>query len=494
MRRITYFSITAALLLLNGVAVGQLTYPIVETNQTLFYDNANKIKEPRKGDKFYGQDAQFEGNKPSYTDNGDGTITDNVTKLVWQKGYSLMSYDEAMAAAKSFTLGGRSDWRLPSIKEAYSLIMFSGVDASSRDMGSIPEGAIPFMDVNYFDFKYGSNGTRAIDTQMLSSTIYIGSSERQIFIFGVNMADGRIKSYPMMTREGGKKYTVRFVRGEEYGVNNFVSNRGKTISDTATGLMWQRDDSGKGMDWAEALEYAQAMNKKKHLGYSDWRLPNAKELQSIVDYTRSPESSDSAAIDPLFKVSQIKNEVGEKDYPFYWSSTTHCSAGIRSSGGSAAVYVSFGRGMGNMPQMQGRGLRGGSGGGGGGRSTGGGGNGGGSWSGGGVMSSGGVMSGGWSGGGGMGGGGSQSSRQQGGSSMQSSQGSRQYGGGNGGYGGGGNGKQSGNNWINIHGAGCQRSDPKSGKVEDYTGGRGPQGDAIRIKNYVRLVRDITDKK
>jgi hypothetical protein len=43
-------------------------------------------------------------------------------------------------------------------------------------------------------------------------------------------------------------------------------------------------------------------------------------------------------------------------------------------------------------------------------------------------------------------------------------------------------------WLDVHGAGAQRSDPKSGNPTDYPKGRGPQGDAIRIYNYVRLVR------
>jgi streptogramin lyase len=47
-----------------------------------------------------------------------------------------------------------------------------------------------------------------------------------------------------------------------------------------------------------------------------------------------------------------------------------------------------------------------------------------------------------------------------------------------------------NGWIDVHGAGAQRSDPKTGEAEDYPFGRGPQGDAIRIYNYVRLVRNI----
>lgn len=43
-------------------------------------------------------------------------------------------------------------------------------------------------------------------------------------------------------------------------------------------------------------------------------------------------------------------------------------------------------------------------------------------------------------------------------------------------------------WIDVHGAGAQRSDPKTGDPDDYSEGFGPQGDAIRILNFVRLVR------
>ena len=45
-----------------------------------------------------------------------------------------------------------------------------------------------------------------------------------------------------------------------------------------------------------------------------------------------------------------------------------------------------------------------------------------------------------------------------------------------------------NGWHDVHGAGAQRSDPKTGNSADFPQGRGPQGDAIRISNFVRLVR------
>jgi hypothetical protein len=46
--------------------------------------------------------------------------------------------------------------------------------------------------------------------------------------------------------------------------------------------------------------------------------------------------------------------------------------------------------------------------------------------------------------------------------------------------------------MNVHGTGAQRSDPKSGDPADWEGGFGPQGDEIRIYNYVRCIRDISE--
>jgi hypothetical protein len=203
---------------------------------------------------------------------------------------------------------------------------------------------VPFIDTDYFDFAYGDTGAgeRIIDAQFASSTLYVSTvfNGREA-MFGLNLADGRIKGYP-----SDHGFYVLCTRGNtDYGVNDFTDNDDGTITDSATGLMWAQDDSGTGMNWEEALAYVEQQNAENYLGYSDWRLPNAKELQSLVDYTRSPESTGSAAIDPLFNATAITNEAGQKDYAFYWSSTTH----VRSDGsGTNAVYVAFGRGLGSM--------------------------------------------------------------------------------------------------------------------------------------------------
>ncbi|OJF76335.1 MAG: hypothetical protein BKP49_07630 [Treponema sp. CETP13] len=103
-------------------------YAIVDTNQGLCYNNKEQIDGPAKGEAFYGQDAQYTGNVPSYTDNGDGTVTDNVTGLTWTQELSdaSMVWEDADDYCDSLTTGGYDDWRLPNIKELQSIVDYSG--------------------------------------------------------------------------------------------------------------------------------------------------------------------------------------------------------------------------------------------------------------------------------------------------------------------------------------------------------------------------------
>jgi hypothetical protein len=326
----------------------------------------------------------------SYADNGDGTVTDNVTGLMWLRspyGDRKMTYREAVALAASCRVGGFADWRLPSIKELYSLASFAG------GTGLAPP--VPYIDTRFFGFRYGVEGAgeRLIDAQYWSSTEYVGRTMRgDATAFGFNFADGRIKGYPRERTPRGDevRFFTRYVRGNpRYGINDLADNGDGTVSDRATGLMWSKADSGRPMDWASALAWAGALELG---GHADWRLPNAKELQSIVDYSRAPDAAEERsrgpAIDRVFSVSEPES--------YFWSSTTHLEGGGPIPVGSMAVYVCFGRALGR--------LRDGS-------------------------------------------------------------------------------------VTNAHGAGAQRSDPKSGDPRLWTEGHGPQGDDVRILNYARAVRD-----
>jgi hypothetical protein len=110
---------------------------------------------------------------------------------------------------------------------------------------------------------------------------------------------------------------VRAVRGNtSYGINNFVVNGDETVTDLATGLMWSQNDNGVAINWESAPSYAE---ESTLAGYDDWRLPNAKELQSIADYSGVFPSIDSS----VFNLTELTNVKGQINYPFYWSSTSN---------------------------------------------------------------------------------------------------------------------------------------------------------------------------
>ena len=84
-----------------------------------------------------GQDGEFNAGQPhDYTDNGDGTVTDNATGLMWQKctvglsgedcatgtATTQASWTAALATCNDLSLAGHTDWKLPNINELESII------------------------------------------------------------------------------------------------------------------------------------------------------------------------------------------------------------------------------------------------------------------------------------------------------------------------------------------------------------------------------------
>ena len=296
----------AGLIAANGAAVlaeDDLTYPIVDTNQGTCYDNGELIECPAGGEAFYGQDAQYTGNVPSYTDNGDGTVVDNVTGLVWAQDLSesSMAWEDAAGYCESLETGDVTDWRVPSVKELWSIRDFSQ--------------GWPWVDTEVFHLV--GDGSDQRQQHSWTSNAYLVESEYQNEqvqgdpAWVVNDWTGHIKAM------SGNRF-VRCVSGEEgvYGVNDFVDNADGTVTDAATGLMWSQDDNGEAIDWEAALAYAESA---EIAGYDDWRLPNAKELQSLADYSGVFPVIDSS----VFDLTELTNAVGQTDYPFYWSSTTN---------------------------------------------------------------------------------------------------------------------------------------------------------------------------
>ena len=141
-------------------------YVVPDTGQDLCYDwdktfceqwhmdGPNQVCDsdpycPNEGEDFYGQDAQYIINPPDLTDNGNGTVTDNLTRLVWLKNsnsFGFGSWYEALAWCSNLEGGyyglqdnsSIGDWRLPNVLELLSLVDFDYYTEGFR--GALPEG------------------------------------------------------------------------------------------------------------------------------------------------------------------------------------------------------------------------------------------------------------------------------------------------------------------------------------------------------------------
>jgi len=290
---------SVALLLFCTAALSE-AFKLPDTGQTKCYspDVSPYDEIPCTGT---GQDGEYSINPMSYTDNGDGTITDNNTGLMWQKcsvgqnndttcsgtvgGYSWYeatgTYDRTWNpnsenVCGNLTLGGYSDWRLPAKKELRDIVDYS-----------IPYFG-PTINTTYFPNTYWSF--------YWSSTTYAYDPDDA---WDVNFDSG---SDSRALKAGG--YSIRCVRGEEQE-SSFVDNDNGTVTDNKTGLVWQQGEPGP-MSWDSALSYCEGLSLG---GNSDWRLPNIKELASLTDDTRY-----NPAIDTTFFPGVYAS--------YYWSSTT----------------------------------------------------------------------------------------------------------------------------------------------------------------------------
>ena len=235
----------------------------------------------------FGEDNDYNINIPSFTNNNTGTVTDNITSLMWQQtDGGEMTIANAIIYADNLVLGGFSDWRLPSPIESFSIL---------NHQNSNPAINTTFFTANLADYWW-------TNTFELNSTTKVWCTN----------AGGGIGNHPIsetVSAGGTKKFHARCVRDVSSTTiiaNHFTDNSDGTITDNLTQLVWQKVPNANIFSWENALAYAENLTIGTN---SDWRLPNIKELQSLNDESRTNPSVNTT----FFTGIGVKN---------YWSSTS----------------------------------------------------------------------------------------------------------------------------------------------------------------------------
>ncbi|RMF73182.1 MAG: DUF1566 domain-containing protein [Planctomycetota bacterium] len=322
----------------------------VEVSATLQLPATGQTTSYSDGDDGDVQSGVAIDNATRFEDMGDGTIVDHKTGLMWLADASCLinnypkwetdgfadgwvPWNDALAFIADINSGdasacgaGYTDWRLPNVNELESL-----VDAGQGELNAW------LMSMGFTDVEANAYWT---------STTNVDSPDT--FAYVVDLSDGSVSK---LGNKGSVITSVLPVRGvsvsdtpvwrtgqttsyaagddgeHQAGVAwpspRFTDNGDGTVTDHLTGLMWLKDwGAVVSKDWYEALAAAESFNaglaaiqpEGYTASYSDWRIPNRKEFQSLFDYSQS--SPAVAEGHPFANISTTGS---------YWSSTTYAS-------------------------------------------------------------------------------------------------------------------------------------------------------------------------
>ncbi len=310
-------------------------FPLADTGLRVCYDGSKQLVCPASTASFFGQDAQYGwdvSHAPSerYTRSASvpnqPVVLDNVTGLAWQGCQAGLTgtacavgvvathtWESAVAYCDALDWGGHQDWYLPDPYELHSL----------ADLGRTN----PAIDVSAFPAtssdKSWTSSSFAGDVLSAYSVYFLGGD--------------------VVYRPKSDKHAVRCARGDHPIVGAGWTRQTRfsrdtsvlgqaVVLDAATGLGWQGCTAGlegndcatgeiKTYSWKDALAYCEGLSWG---GHTDWRVPNMKELRTIVDETRTYPSIDTIAFpgtgsDYYWPSSTLLGEAG----PYSWAVGFH---------------------------------------------------------------------------------------------------------------------------------------------------------------------------
>ena len=281
---------------------------------------------------------------PRFTNNSDGTVSDNLTGLVWLKNANCFGgsiWSAALTHANTLANGacGLTDgstvgqWRLPNVNELRSLVDYSQsnppLPSGYPFTGVVSTGSYPY---------YWTSTTNPLDLGgalsigMYAGDVYYWGTASSMYVWPVRSGqttgtaqvaqtgqtlcyDGNYHQIPC----SGTGQDADKAAGAGWPSPRFTDNGNGTITDNLTGLVWLKNGNcfGTVATWGSALTDAVGLASGA-CGLTDgstagqWRLPNVDELASLLT------NESQANVGTWLNSQGFSNAAGD-----FWSSSTY---------------------------------------------------------------------------------------------------------------------------------------------------------------------------
>jgi hypothetical protein len=313
----------------SGVGWGQGVITLPRTGQTKCYGPAGK----EIACAGTGQDGELQAGiewpDPRFTVDGDCVI-DHLTGLMWAKNANLPGGARTWQGALDFVgsinagagLCGYQDWRLPNVNELES---FLNSNRAATAPWLITQG---FSDVKSYWYwsstSYDDTNSGWI-VDIVNGFVDFYNQRNTSFVWPVRSGQLNDPDPGLPANVWKTGQTISYAAGDDgdldrgvaWPTQRFTDHGDGTVTDNLTGLMWAKNANLPHgyKTWQEALDYIKSVNNGAGLAsYDDWRLPNRKELFSLIN--RSKEDPGNPALPAGYPFESVQSNS-------YWSSTSH---------------------------------------------------------------------------------------------------------------------------------------------------------------------------